>query len=102
VNSGQKLASLTDTRLAAVNIAREGLEAVTTLRDTFSLASFSSGQCDLPPNKAFFTINGRQIFDMPDVWDDNCPIIVGDVPNQTPYYTLSDTKILVYKENNAA
>jgi Tfp pilus assembly protein PilV len=42
VDSGKRLASLTDTRLNAVNIAREGLESVTTLRDSFALSGYES------------------------------------------------------------
>ncbi|MCK9272513.1 prepilin-type N-terminal cleavage/methylation domain-containing protein [Candidatus Gracilibacteria bacterium] len=34
VNSGQKLATTTENRIKAINIAREGLEAVTNIRDT--------------------------------------------------------------------
>lgn len=45
VNSGRELASLTDARLTAVNIAREGLESVATLRDTFALKGFEPGTC---------------------------------------------------------
>jgi Tfp pilus assembly protein PilV len=37
VDRGRELAMLTDTRLSAINIARDGLESVTTLRDTFAL-----------------------------------------------------------------
>jgi len=47
VNSGGELALLTDTRLKAINIAREGLESVATLRDTFALKGFEPGECDI-------------------------------------------------------
>jgi len=71
VDSGQKLASITDARLVAVNIAREGLESVTTLRDTFSLANFPSGSCTVGAATvgAFFTTDGSQILDV------NCPFV---------------------------
>lgn len=89
VNSGQKLASITDTRLIAINIAREGLESVTTLRDTFSLARFASGTCETTGDSAFFTIDGSQIL------DDNCP---QPEVSWLPYYILDDEKKLIQKD----
>lgn len=75
VNSGQKLAALTDTRLTAVNIAREGLESVTSLRDTFGLKNYESGVCEDSTNigtNAFFSTNGTLLSDDPNF---NCPKI---------------------------
>jgi hypothetical protein len=93
VSNGQLLASLSDTRLVALNIAREGLESVTTLRDTFSLANYSSGTCSTGSVAAFFTTNGSQIL------TDNCPVMVTSpvpplppTPAATPYYILDDNK----------
>lgn len=40
VNNGQKLATLTDNRLTAINIAKEGIESIGALRDTFVLRSY--------------------------------------------------------------
>ncbi len=58
VGSGQKLATITDERRLALNLAREGLEGIGNLRDTFTLRSYSppTGLSDL--NSCFFTTNG--------------------------------------------
>lgn len=53
VNSGQRLASQSDNRLVAVNIARAGLEGVTSLRDTSLLQKFSANR------DCFFSIDGE-------------------------------------------
>ncbi len=87
VDSGKQLATLTDTRLNAVNIAREGLESVTTLRDTFALKGYESSTCSgANPNNvgAFFTIDGSIILDT------NCPIPF----NIEKPYILTDDKTL--------
>ncbi len=100
VDSGQKLATVTDTRLVAVNIAREGLESVTTLRDTFSLESFSSGTCTIGSEtvEAFFTTNGSQIL------TDNCPIVATTTSSPSasaPYYILADSRAELIKKADA-
>lgn len=77
VNNGQRLAILTDDRLTAINMAKEWLESIGALRDTFALRSFSASNC-------FFTIDGTNY--------GNCPL-VAPVTN----YVLSDTKTLVGK-----
>jgi len=50
VNSGQKLAKTTDDRLIATNLAKEWLESIGALRDTFNLRAYDAGDC-------FFTID---------------------------------------------
>lgn len=70
VNSGRELATLTDTRLTAINIARDGLESVATLRDTFGLKGYESGNCGAVPDPAFFSIDEEVLTDTPSV---NCP-----------------------------
>lgn len=99
VDSGKRLASLTDARLTALNIAREGLESVTTLRDTFSLNGYESGSCNLPPSiNAFFSINGHILLDSPDA---NCPIMSTVSPPTTENpYILKDDKILALESTN--
>lgn len=87
VDSGKKLAYLTDTRLNAVNIAREWLESVTTLRDTFALNGYESGTCG--GTDAFFSTDGHILLDT------NCPIIQNTT--ETPY-TLDDSKSLEKKD----
>ncbi len=75
VDSGQKLATLSDTRLNAVNIAREGLESVTTLRDTFALNNYQSGTCTDALSvtvNAFFSIDAHALSDHPSF---NCPVM---------------------------
>lgn len=73
VNRGKELAVLTDTRLSAINIAREGLESVTTLRDTFALKGYESGNCSMPAPgvNAFFSTDGQVLADI--LGDSNCP-----------------------------
>jgi len=84
VNSGQKLSSLAYARLTALNIAREWIESVSTLRDTFDLSGYSSGTCTgtNPDVDAFFSIDGGLLL------DSNCPEI--NLP-----YTLQDDKTLI-------
>lgn len=82
VDSGRKLAILTDTRLSAINIAREGLESVATLRDTFALKWYDSGSCSWAG--AFFSIDEQVLIDTPS----NCPL-----ESPTPYI-LKDNKTL--------
>lgn len=72
VNNGQKLAKLTDDRLTALNIAKEGLESVGALRDTFIMKSFNANGC-------FFTLDSKNY---------------GLCPLTTENYILSDTKTL--------
>ncbi len=83
VNRGRELADLTNTRLSAVNIAREWLESVTTLRDTFALNGYESGACWTVG--AFFSVDGHILL------DDNCPLVSG-VSSES--YILSDLKTL--------
>lgn len=106
VNSGKKLAALADTRLAALNIAREGLESVATLRDTFALGGYKAGSClgDIPPAiKAFFSTDGTTLLDYPEF---NCPhVFVPETqpdpapltPRGDPYYILTDDKTLEHE-----
>jgi len=100
VNSGKKLASVADTRLAALNIAREWLESVATLRDTFALGGYKAGSClDGVATNAFFSTDGAILLDVPDF---NCPqVFNADVPQPVPapltpigdpYYILTDDK----------
>jgi len=51
VNSAQKLAKTTDDRLIATNLAKEWLESVGALRDTFKLRAYEG------TNNCFFTID---------------------------------------------
>lgn len=51
INSAQKLAKTTDDRLIATNLAKEGLESVGALRDTFKLRAHEG------TNNCFFTID---------------------------------------------
>lgn len=76
VNNGQKLAILTDNRLSALNIAKEGIESIGTLRDTFLLRSYGATGC-------FFTLDGGNYTD--------CPL------TDSSRYILSDAKTLVSK-----
>lgn len=89
VDSGKKLASLTDTRLNAVNIAREGLESVTTLRDSFALSGYESGTCTDPSLSFFFSTDGNIFLDT------NCPQVstIGSSGIEKPYI-LKDNKTL--------
>ena len=75
VNNGQKLAKLTDDRLTALNIAKEGLESVGALRDTFIMKAFGATGC-------FFTIDSKNY---------------GLCPLTTETYIFSDTKTLIPK-----
>lgn len=50
VNSAQKLAKTTDDRLIATNLAKEALESIGALRDTFNLRAYNASDC-------FFTID---------------------------------------------
>lgn len=51
VNNGQQLAALADDRLTGINIAKEGIESLGALRDTFALRAYGATNC-------FFTIDG--------------------------------------------
>jgi Tfp pilus assembly protein PilV len=82
VDSGRKLANLTDTRLSAINIAREGLESVATLRDTFALKWYDSGACGW--TSAFFSLDEQILINTPS----NCP---QELPTT---YILKDDKTL--------
>lgn len=99
VDSGKRLASLTDARLTALNIAREGLESVTTLRDTFSLNGYESGSCNIPPSiNAFFSVNGHILLDSPDA---NCPVMSTVSPPTAEHpYILKDDKTLTPESTN--
>lgn len=81
VSNGQKLATLTDDRLTGINIAKEGIESIGALRDTFDLRSYNSNDC-------FFTIDGKNY--------GNCPLVT----SPATYYTLSDTKTLLPNSSN--
>ncbi len=74
VNNGQKLATLTDNRLTAINIAKEGIESIGALRDTFVLRSYGASGC-------FFTIDAGNYTD--------CPLV------DSTRYILSDAKTLI-------
>ncbi len=89
VNSGQQLATLSDTRLSAINIGREGLESVATLRDTFALKGYESGDCS-PSLNAFFSINEELLTNVLPI---NCPEI-------STQYILDDDKKLVVETAN--
>ncbi len=78
VNNGQKLALLTDNRLIAINIAKEGIETVGALRDTFSLRAYGASNC-------FFTVDGKNY--------GNCPVL----NNTTTDYIINDAKTLTAK-----
>lgn len=67
VNNGQKLAKLTDDRLIASNLAREWLETISALRDTYLLRASETSGCfftiDLSssdPSKCYQTALGTQ------------------------------------------
>ena len=51
INNAQKLAKTTDDRLIATNLAKEWLESVESLRDTFKLRAYEG------TNNCFFTID---------------------------------------------
>lgn len=78
VNNGQKLALLTDQRLIAINIAKEGIETIGALRDTFALRAYGANNC-------FFTVDGTNY--------GTCPL----VNNTTTDYIINDTKTLTAK-----
>ncbi|MCB9807055.1 hypothetical protein H6768_04165 [Candidatus Peribacteria bacterium] len=78
VNSGQKLAKTTDDRLVATNLAKEGLESIGALRDTFNLKAYSANDC-------FFTLDGSNLDDTKCYQDGNT--------TGTKYY-LKDDKTL--------
>lgn len=81
VNNGQKLATLTDDRLVGINVAKEGIESIGALRDTFDLRSYNSNDC-------FFTIDGENY--------GNCPLVTSPTTN----YILSDKKTLIPINSN--
>ena len=84
VNRGTELAVLTDTRLSAINIAREGLESVTTLRDTFALKGYESGACTMGTDtvNAFFSTDSQVLIDT------NCPVLSTSIPPLEKPYIL--------------
>ena len=92
VDSGKRLAALTDTRLNAVNIAREGLESVTTLRDSFALSGYESGTCTGSPLSFFFSTDGNIFLDT------NCPQVstITPTPGVEKPYILKDNKTLIW------
>jgi hypothetical protein len=74
VNSGQKLAKNSDDRLVATNLAKEWLESIGALRDSFLLRAYSVDDC-------FFTI------DISNGDSDKCPA-------EGEQYFLQDNKTL--------
>lgn len=78
VNSGQRLAKTTDDRLIATNLAKEGLESVGALRDTFNLKAYDADDC-------FFTIDASNL--------DNTKCYQDGVTTGTKYF-LKDDKTL--------
>ena len=84
VGSGQKLATITDERRLALNLAREGLEGIGNLRDTFTLRSYSppTGLSDL--NSCFFTTNGLNY--------GTCPSTLPDAKYILQYNTIGTTE----------
>jgi hypothetical protein len=73
VNNGQKLAALTDDKLTAINIAKDGIESLWALRDTFALRNYHASDC-------FFTINAENY---------------GICPLPSQHYIISDERDLV-------
>jgi Tfp pilus assembly protein PilV len=63
VNSAQKLAKNTDDQLIATNLAKEWIESIAALRDTFVLRAHDTKKC-------FFTIDGSN-FDINKCYLDN-------------------------------
>lgn len=74
VHSSQKLAKIADDRLIATNLAKEGLESIGALRDTFLLRAYQVDEC-------FFTI------DASNADTTQCPQI------DTVYILLDDKKL---------
>jgi len=81
VHSSQKLAKIADDRLIATNLAKEGLESIGALRDTFLLRAYQVDEC-------FFTIDSSNGDKM------KCPQIDTN-------YVLSDDKMLKLSEETA-
>lgn len=79
VNNGQKLAILTDDRLTAINMAKEWIESIWALRDTFALRSYGASTC-------FFSIDGSNY--------GLCPLT-----SPVTDYVLSDAKTLIAKNS---
>lgn len=79
VHSSQKLAKIADDRLIATNLAKEGLESIGALRDTFLLRAYQVTGC-------FFTI------DASNGDTDKCPRL------DTTYVLTDDKKLLVTDE----
>lgn len=91
VGSGQKLATITDERRLALNLAREGLEGIGNLRDTFTLRSYSppTGLSDL--NSCFFTTNGLNYGSCPSTLPDSKYVLQYNDSGNSEYsggYTL--------------
>jgi len=64
VNAGQHLAQTTEKRRIALDIAREGIESVTNIRDTFALRKYTSNP------ECFFSIDAENYGTCPDT-DEN-------------------------------
>lgn len=75
VNNGQQLAALADDRLTGINIAKEGIESIGALRDTFALRAYGATNC-------FFTIDGTNY--------GICPLL----SSTGTHYILTDDKKL--------
>lgn len=92
VNSWSQLAALTNTRLNAINIAREWLESVTTLRDTFGLKWYEPGSCtdNSITTPAFFSIDGVLF------GNTNCP----KTSTTGTSYILTDNRTLLAEASN--
>lgn len=79
VHSSQKLAKIADDRLIATNLAKEGLESIGALRDTFLLRAYQVDNC-------FFTIDASNADTA------QCPQI------DTDYVLLDDKKLRAINE----
>lgn len=79
VNNAQKLAKTTDDRLIAVNLAKEWLESVGALRDTFVLRSYEAIDC-------FFTIDISNM--------NNSKCYQNGITQKSARYLLLDNKTL--------
>ena len=61
VNNGQRLAYSTDQRRIALSIAREGIEGVTNLRDTFDLRKYTADP------ECFFSLDASNYGECPTI-----------------------------------
>lgn len=80
INNAQKLAKTTDDRLIATNLAKEWLESVKALRDTFKLRAYEG------TDNCFFTI------DISNLNDSKC--YQNGITQTTARYLLLDNKTL--------